>query len=207
MRADELHRQRQAERPRAERQGDAGRAEHGPEAVEDRIAGVAEAGRRLAARGRHQQDIEALPHLGEIGSRAFLGLPGVGELRARNRIAELERLAQARRQEMREALALRSVMEGRLLGHDPVVRVISASQLSGISQGAHLGAGRAQRLHGGFDVLLIVALGLVPPARAAEADARRLRRRIGRRVPVGGTDQGEVVGLAREEAQRVEALE
>ena len=40
---DELDRQRQAERAGVEGQRDAGRAQQGPEAIEDRVAGAAEA--------------------------------------------------------------------------------------------------------------------------------------------------------------------
>ena len=82
---------------------------------------------------------------------------------------------------------------------------ISASQLSGISQ-ERTRAPAARRVRAAVSMFFcVVGLDLVPPERAAEADARRLLRRIGRGVAVGGADQGEIVGLAGEEAQRVEA--
>ena len=106
---------------------------------------------------------------------------------------------------MREAGALRGVVLGRLLGHHPVMRVDQRAPALGHLPLAHLGALGAERAGSELNVLAVVGLGLVPPQGTAEADARRMLRRIGRRVAVGGADQRQVVGGPGEEAQRVEA--
>ena len=79
-RTDELDRERQAEWPGVEGQGDAGCAEQGPRPVEDRIAGIAQSSRRFAARGRGEQQVEIFPGGAQFLQTAIGALVGVGHI-------------------------------------------------------------------------------------------------------------------------------
>ncbi len=173
------------------------------------IAGAAQPRRRLALGRGRQQQVERLPGLVELAQGRALALSGVGILPGAHRTAFLHHDAHRRREEVREAGAFPGVGLRRLLGHDAVLRRQQAGPGVGRLPFAHLGASGAQGAGGFLDVLPVVGLDHIPPRGADQADARRtLRswaRRVGRGMAIGGADQRQVVGLAGEEAQRVEA--
>ena len=184
-----------------------------PKSVQKRlkigIAGIAQARRRLALGRGREQDVELAPGLVEMDQGAALALARIGILPAADGVALGHHAVHGGREEVGEAPAFLGVGLRRLLGHDAMLGLHQAFPAVGRVPFAHARAGGAQGARGLLDVLPVVALGHVPPRRADQADARRpLRswaRRIGGGMAVGGADQRQVVGLAGEEAQRVEA--
>src|SRR5574341_336548 len=158
--ACELDGERQTVRPFAVRHGDAGNAQQGPGAVEDRVAGALVRARGFARRAGRQQEID-VAHSVRQGAAALAGGLAHGVVvGARDLPSFVEARLQARADLLGEVHVLPGKGAGALEAHDDSVAVEERFAPCRQLELAHRGAGPRQAPGGLLEVRLRRGVGV-----------------------------------------------